>query len=173
IAQAAAQGLALTTLPAALERHEPRARPLAESSWGTGKDLRTWDSPAVADLVWAARRAELDLVATLGCARSDGAAGRAPAARRAARELLALQSSDWSFMRMRALAGDYPDGRVRSHASSFGEAIAVLRHGMADFRAMPRSPNGHLPAAIDEHLRGLAPRLDLAPLLEPSSPWGR
>ena len=173
IAQASARGLALTTLPAALERHEPRSRPLAESSWGTGKDLRTWDSPRVADLLWAARHAELDLVATLGCTRSGQTEGRAPAARRAARELLALQSSDWSFMRMRELAGDYPDGRVRSHASNFGEAISLLRHGMADFRAMRRSPNGHSPAAIDERLRDLAPHLELAPLLEPSSVWGR
>ena len=47
----------------------PRRRgPLAESSWGTEKDLRTWDSPRVADLVWAARQAELDLVAALGSA---------------------------------------------------------------------------------------------------------
>lgn len=168
LVQADALGLGLTTLPAALARHEPQVRPLAESSWGTGKDLRTWDSPRVADLLWAARQAELDLVATLGWADSGHFEGRGPVARRAARELLALQSSDWSFMRMRDLAGDYPDLRVRSHASSFAEAISVLRHGMADFRAM-RSATGHL----DERLRGLAPGLSLAPLLEPASPWGR
>jgi hypothetical protein len=38
---------------------------------------------------------------------------------------------------------------------------------------MRRSPNGHALAVIDEHLRGLAPGLDLAPLLEPASAWGR
>jgi 1,4-alpha-glucan branching enzyme len=148
------------------------ARPLAESSWGREKDLRTWDSPEVADLVWAARQAELALVAALARTRPDALADRSQAARRAARELLALQSSDWSFMTTRDLAGDYPATRVRDHASRFGDAISAVTHGMADFRVM-RSPNGHSFGAPDERVRGLAPHLDLAPLLEPGSTWGR
>ena len=164
IAEAGARGLALTTLPAALARRDPVTRPLAESSWGTQKDLRTWDSPGVAELVWAARKAELDLVGALGGASAAGLGENAGPARRAARELLALQSSDWSFMTTRGLAGDYPATRVRNHASGFEEAISALRQGMADFRAM---------RSLDERLRGLAPGLDLAPLLEPLSAWGR
>ena len=177
IAQAGARGLQLTTLPAALERRDPVERPLAESSWGTEKDLRTWDSPRVADLVWAARQAELDLVAALGSAESTTLEDRAAWARRAARELLALQASDWSFMTTRGLAGEYPGLRVRNHAARFGEAITALRHGMAHFRAMQAGtgPGGmaavQANAAFDEHLRGLAPRLELAPLLEPVSAW--
>jgi 1,4-alpha-glucan branching enzyme len=172
IAQAGERGIALTTLPAALARRDPVARPLAESSWGREKDLRTWDSPEVADLVWAARQAELALVAALARTRPDALADRSQAARRAARELLALQSSDWSFMTTRDLAGDYPATRVRDHASRFGDAISAVTHGMADFRVM-RSPNGHSFGAPDERVRGLAPHLDLAPLLEPGSTWGR
>lgn len=178
-AHAGERGLRLTTLPAALERRDPVARPLAQSSWGTGKDLRTWDSPPVADFVWAARRAELDLVAALGSAEKSTLADRAGTARRAARELLALQASDWSFMRTRELAGEYPALRVRNHASRFGEAITALRQGMAHFRAMQAgtrqdgTANGQANAAFDEHLRGLAPGLELAPLLEPVSAWGR
>ena len=164
IAQASKHGLGLTTLPAALERRDPVARPLVESSWGTGKDLRTWDSPRVAELVWTVRQAELDLVASLACTGKPIAGGRAAAARRAARELLALQASDWSFMVTRELAGDYPATRVRNHAARFGEAISALREGMADFRAM---------RSVDERMRGLAPRLRLAPMLEPVSAWGR
>jgi predicted glycosyl hydrolase (DUF1957 family) len=141
-----------------------------------GRDLHTWDSPQVADLLWPAREAEVELVGALGCA--DAPVDRA-AARRAARELLALQSSDWAFMHTRDLAADYPLTRVRTHATAFEQAISVLRHGMADFRAMRSRPghagshNGHAGSAPDEHLRGLAPGLDLAPLLEPASPWGR
>jgi 1,4-alpha-glucan branching enzyme len=164
IAQASERGLALTTLPAALERREPAARPLAESSWGAEKDLRTWDSPRVAEITWGARQAELDLVAALGSADRPLTGDSAAAARRAARELLALQASDWSFMVTRGLAGDYPATRVRNHAACFGEALSALRGGMADFRAM---------RSFDERLRGLAPGLDLAPLLEPVSAWGR
>ncbi len=179
LALAPERGLALTTLPAALERHEPVERPLAQSSWATEKDLRTWDSPGVADHVWAARDAELELVAALGRAGAEHTPGQAAAARRAARELLALQSSDWSFMTARRLAGDYPEQRVRSHAAGFREAIAALAQGMADFRAMPSgsadagSPSGHSFGALDERVRWLAPRLSLASLVEPAPAWSR
>ena len=179
LAQAAAQGLALTTLPDALVRHQPVQRSLSESSWAIEKDLRTWDSPRVARHLWAAREAELALVAQLAQPPPERVAARDAAARWAARELLALQSSDWSFMTSRRLAGEYPDERVRRHATGFREAIAEMRQGMADFRAMRSgpghagSPTGHSFGAPDERVRGLAPHLDLAPLLEPASGWGR
>jgi 1,4-alpha-glucan branching enzyme len=162
--EARAAGLALGTLPDALERHPPTEKPLVESSWGFGKDLRTWDSPAVADVVWPAREAELRLVATLAQA---GAPDDPGPAERAARELLALQSSDWAFMVTRDLAADYPHQRVRSHAAEFERALAALDRGVKDFRAMPAG------SPAEASLRGLAPELDLAPLLAPASPWGR
>ncbi len=179
IAVAGERGLALTSLPTALGRHEPRDRSPAQSSWGLGKDLRTWDAPRVADLVWPARAAELELVSALVEAGPDHLNGRRAPARRAARELLALQSSDWSFMRARDLAGEYPASRVQGHAAGFSEAISAVRRGMADFRAMrpgaeaQRSSNGHDPAMFDERVRGLAPGLELAPLLEPAFAWSR
>ncbi|MQA76003.1 MAG: hypothetical protein GEU88_16995, partial [Solirubrobacterales bacterium] len=43
-------GVELVTLAQARERHPARSRALGRSSWGEGKDLRTWDSPAVADM---------------------------------------------------------------------------------------------------------------------------
>jgi 1,4-alpha-glucan branching enzyme len=165
IDEAARQGLALTTLPAALARHEPRDAAVFESTWGTGKDLHTWDSPAVADVVWAARESELQLLDALRCGAPNG---RATAARRAARELLALQSSDWAFMTSRRLAAEYARERVCNHSRAFREALGAMRPSMTDFRAM----NGGQPHDVpDERLRGLAPGLDLAPLLAPSSPW--
>jgi 1,4-alpha-glucan branching enzyme len=163
VEEAGRAGLRLTTLPEALERHEPRRRTIRESSWGSGKDLGTWDSPAVAELVWPARRAELALTSALQ------ANGDAPplAAERAARELLALQSSDWAFMATRRLAADYPLQRVSGHAAAFERALAAVRRGVRDCRSMP-PPDG-----TDRRLRGLAPGLSLSSLLEPPSAWGR
>jgi 1,4-alpha-glucan branching enzyme len=180
VEEAGTAGLELETLPRALERHADGAATLAESSWGEGKDLRTWDSAALANLVWPAREAELRLVGLLSkCSFSNGSPHLVAAATRAARELLALQSSDWAFMARRRLAADYPDRRVRNHARAFEEALAALACGVKDFRAMspdtshaPPSPNGAR-SPIEARLRGLAPGLELAPLLAPSSPWGR
>ncbi|MET0557951.1 MAG: 1,4-alpha-glucan branching protein domain-containing protein [Solirubrobacterales bacterium] len=139
---AAAAGVRLVTVPQALAEHEPIERPLRTSSWGEWKNLRTWDSPAVADLAWGARRLELRLLRAL--ARGL----RGDAARRAARELLAAQASDWAFLDGRGQAGDYAYRRATDHAGQMLEAIDS-------------------PAAVDPRMRSLAPDLSLAPLLEP------
>ncbi|MGH2981848.1 MAG: 1,4-alpha-glucan branching protein domain-containing protein, partial [Solirubrobacterales bacterium] len=110
-------GLRLLTLPQALAEHPPERRPLAPASWGEGKDFRTWDAPEVADLAWGARRSELRLLRALG----EGLNGSRAA--RAARELLALQASDWAFLDARKQAGDYPFQRATGHARAMLEAI--------------------------------------------------
>jgi 1,4-alpha-glucan branching enzyme len=144
IDEARLQGLALATLPDALERHEPVARPLAESTWGRPKDLTTWDSPSVAEIAWAARGAELRTVAAAAGARAGD-----PALERAARELLALQSSDWAFQLTHDMAGDYPLRRVEQHHGALVGALDALR----DSRPVD-----------DPHVRNLAPELDVSPL---------
>ena len=134
-------GVGLVELSADLAG-EPHTRPLAAASWGDGKDLRTWDSPPVADLLWGARRLELRLLRALtGGLRGD-------AALRSARELLAVQASDWSFLDGRGQAGDYPFTRATGHAAGLLEAIDSA-------------------AAPDPRMRALAPDLSLAPLLVP------
>ena len=140
--RAAAAGVALITLPAALEAHDAQQAPLRAGSWGDGKDFRTWDCPAVADLAWAARRLELRLLAAL----AGGLRGEA--ALRATRELLAAQSSDWAFLDARGEAGDYPFQRATAHAEAMLQAIDS-----------PRPP--------DPRMRALAPDLSLVPVLEP------
>jgi 1,4-alpha-glucan branching enzyme len=140
--QAPAAGVAMVTLPTALERHEPEERKLGEASWGEGKDLRTWDAPAVADLAWAARRLELRLLRGLGAGLAR------PALERAARELLAVQASDWAFMGSRGQAGDYGYRRAVTHAEGMLAALASE-------------------SELDPRVRNLAPDLALAPLLEP------
>ena len=139
---AAAAGIRLLTVPQALAEHEPVDRPLRASTWGEGKDLRTWDSPAVADLAWGNRRMELRLLRAV----SGGLRG-APL-ERAARELLAAQASDWAFLDQRKQAGDYAYQRATDHSRAMLEAIDSGR-------------------AADPRLRSLAPDLSVAPLLEP------
>ena len=139
----ASTGCELVTLGEAESRHPPEARELRRSSWGEGKDLRTWDSPQVADLATAARRLELRLLRGLG-------AGLEPAvAERATRELLAVQASDWAFLDQRRQAGDYPWQRTTDHARALLEALD------SSF------------AAPTPGLRNLAPDLSLSPLLAP------
>jgi 1,4-alpha-glucan branching enzyme len=162
LAGAEAAGIRLLTVPEALAAHAPSSPPslslvansatnlklggsrlpLFASTWGEGKDFRTWDSPAVADLAWGARRLELRLLRALG----EGLQGAA--ALRAARELLAVQSSDWSFLDERGEAGDYAFQRATAHSAAALEAIDS-------------------PASTDPRMRSLAPDLRLAPLLEP------
>jgi 1,4-alpha-glucan branching enzyme len=115
IDEAARQRLPLTTLEDASARHEAVAAPehLGVTSWGTGGDLRTWSSPAVADMAWLSRSSELKVL-RLGRRPSD----------RALRELLALQSSDWAFLAFRGTAGEYPRERAASHAKLLDRARA-------------------------------------------------
>jgi 1,4-alpha-glucan branching enzyme len=142
LAGAYAAGVRLLTVAEALREHETVERRLSPSSWGEGKDLSTWDSPPVADLAWGARRLELRVLRAL----SDGLRG--PAALRAARELLAVQASDWAFLDRRGQAGDYAFQRATDHAEAALEAI--------DSRS-----------SIDPRMRALAPDLSISPLLAP------
>jgi 1,4-alpha-glucan branching enzyme len=145
LSSASAAGLELTTLPVGLERVEPVKRELAASTWGSPKDLSTWDSARVAEIAFAARGAELSTVAAASSVR------RGAALERAARELFALQSSDWAFLLTRELAADYPLERVRGHVAELRAALGAL-----DSAPLP-----------DPELRSLAPELDLAPLVSP------
>ena len=73
---------------------------------------------------------------------------RGAALARAARELLALQSSDWAFLDYGRQTGDYPFQRAVGHSRSLYEAIECGR-------------------SVEPALRNLAPDLTPAPLLEP------
>ncbi|MDX6708139.1 MAG: 1,4-alpha-glucan branching enzyme [Solirubrobacteraceae bacterium] len=139
VEQAAAQGLALAHLDDALERHEPVPAPsdLPVTSWGAPRNLATWSAPPVTAMAWDARDAELRAVA----------AG-ADVDERAARELLALQSSDWAFLVSRDLAAPYGRERAAGHRAAFD---AALRQ----------------PGVQDPALRNLAPDASPAVLLEP------
>jgi 1,4-alpha-glucan branching enzyme len=149
IAEAERQDVPLLPAGDAVAAVEPVERELAPSTWGRPKDMTTWDSPPVADFAWTARAAELRTVRELGAA-NDGRDGRA--AERAARELLALQASDWAFLVTHDLAGDYPRRRIAGHAAALDAALGAL------------GGSASAPAP-DPALRNLAPGLELARLI--------
>jgi 1,4-alpha-glucan branching enzyme len=137
------QGLALVRLDDALERREPAPVEDGEeewpaSSWGQAGDLVSWSGPAVAEMAFAARAAELELVA---------AGARAGVV--AVRELLALQASDWAFMVSRGIAVPYARERFEGHR-----------------RALVRARGEPQDAGLDG-LRNLAVHADRAWLLAP------
>jgi 1,4-alpha-glucan branching enzyme len=147
VAEAEAQGLELATAGDAAGRVDPVARELAASTWGTGKNLTTWDSPRVAEYAFAARGAELRTVAAATAGVASG-----PALERAGRELLAIQASDWPFQATRELASGYPAERLSGHRAAHDAALRAL----ADSAVVP-----------EPSLRNLAPDLALSSLAAP------
>ena len=95
-------------VPVGIDHADDGPGEVAPSSWGAGRDLRTWSR---GELAWTQRRAEL---AALG-------SGASP---RALRELLALQSSDWAFLIDSETAGDYPRERAEAHYQNVFAALA-------------------------------------------------
>ncbi len=112
------QGLPLLRLDEALEICEPLevdTEQWGQSSWGSGGDLSTWSGPAVADLAFGQRAAELRLLRA-------GALGEQ---RAALRQLMAMQSSDWAFMLSREQAAVYARERFEAHSAAFEGALAA------------------------------------------------
>jgi 1,4-alpha-glucan branching enzyme len=117
VAECARQGVELVPLDDAVADADAAppldAARLGTTTWGNPRTLETWDQPAVAELAWRARAAELAVVA----------AGPHPPLR-AVRELLALQSSDWAFLMSGELAGQYPVERADAHHAALLAALA-------------------------------------------------
>jgi 1,4-alpha-glucan branching enzyme len=164
VEECSCRGLELLRLDDALERVEPAAMPrrgagrggsargagagvgapgeapggLAPSTWGRDGDLSTWSGPAVSEMAFAARAAELEVLA------AGASAGGV-----AVRQLLALQASDWPFMVSRELTVPYAQERFEGHRRALARALA---------------PGEDTDAAA---LRNLAPHADPASLLAP------
>ena len=162
--EAPRQGLELVTVSEGIERVEPQRATLAASTWGSRKDLSTWDSPRVGRdrLRGPPRRAAHRR-------RHRGARdARAPALERAARELLALQASDWAFMVTRELAGDYPRERVRGAPTRIWTPRSAA---LTDSAAVPDPPAqpGARPRPGSAHvtlMRALILSWEYPPLIE-------
>jgi 1,4-alpha-glucan branching enzyme len=119
VAECSRQGLELVRLDDALEGFEPASAMdggstgWQASTWGRDGDLSTWSGAAVADMAFAVRAAELEVVA---------AGERAGVG--AVRELLALQASDWPFMVNREIAAPYAHERFDGHRRALARALA-------------------------------------------------
>jgi 1,4-alpha-glucan branching enzyme len=117
VEECAREGLKLVRLDEATAMAQPAPLGTPEwgaSTWGGNGDLSTWSGPAVADIAFATRAAELR---TLTAGSEAGAA--------ALRELLALQASDWAFMVSRGLAVPYAQERFANHRAEFERALAA------------------------------------------------
>jgi 1,4-alpha-glucan branching enzyme len=157
--ECARHGLELVRLDDALERrewpaaHDGQASALAAGppvgsgdseswraiTWGKDGDLSTWSGPAVAEMAFAVRAAELEVVGAGACVGTA-----------AVRELLALQASDWPFMVSREIATPYAHERFDGHRRALAAALATGEH-----------------AAL-AGVRNLAVDADRARLLDPS-----
>jgi 1,4-alpha-glucan branching enzyme len=143
VEECARQGLELVRLDDALADADPPALPLGDewepSSWGEHGDLSTWSGPRVAEMAFAARAAELQVIA---------ADPRAPAD--AVRELMALQASDWPFMVSRELAGPYARERFEGHRRALARALESRPPGARGAREAPHA-NGLRNLAVHAH----------------------
>jgi 1,4-alpha-glucan branching enzyme len=110
------QGLELAMLDEAVLDAEPAPiqghADWGPSSWGEGGDLSTWSGPAVAEMAFAARAGELEVLRA------------APAGREAIRAMLALQASDWAFMVTRGISVPYAHERHDGHREMLARALA-------------------------------------------------
>ena len=132
-AGAAGDGVRLLTLPQALARARARGAARRRVELGRGKEPRDLGLPGR----WRTSPGPPGAPSCACCAQSaDGRLTR-DAALRAARELLALQSSDWAFMDHRGQAGDYPYARATAHAQGPARGHR-LRRGGRRTRAQPR-----------------------------------
>lgn len=146
-----AAGVRVATLGGALDAGHlgVPVRPL-RGSWGSGKDWRVWDNPAVRDMGEEAVRVQHRLVAVVDKARERT---RDPVLDQLTREALLATASDWPFMVTKDTAAGYARDRAREHVARFdrlaelveaGDAAAAARYA-ADLRGRD-GPFGHLDA---------------------------
>jgi 1,4-alpha-glucan branching enzyme len=148
-----AAGVRVTTLRGAAEAgHVGAPVSLGRSSWGSGKDWRVWEGPAVQDLALAAKGVQERLLSTLDAHRGPV---RDPVLDQLAREALLALSSDWAFMVSHDSAAGYARDRAAGHAGRL-HALADLIDAGDRTAAVERAerlravdgPFGHLDARV-------------------------
>lgn len=90
----------------------------APASWGRGKDYRTWNGEAVADIAELNARVQRDLITGVDRTGRTGVTRR-PDLDELARQALLTLSSDWAFMITSDSAADYARTRACGHAAAF------------------------------------------------------
>ncbi|WP_405177586.1 glycoside hydrolase family 57 protein [Nocardia sp. NBC_01377] len=106
--------------------------PLADSSWGSGKDWRVWAGDQVRDLVELNDeivRLTLDTVDKMRESQGDAPSPRDPVADQLLREAILTVSSDWAFMVSKDSAAGYARERAHQHAHAVREIAAAVGAG--------------------------------------------
>ncbi|MET8654512.1 glycoside hydrolase family 57 protein [Nocardia aurea] len=106
--------------------------PLADSSWGSGKDWRVWAGDQVRDLVELNDeivRLTLDTVDKMRESQGDAPSLRDPVADQLLREAVLTVSSDWAFMVSKDSAAGYARERAHQHAHAVREIAAAVGAG--------------------------------------------
>lgn len=122
-------GLAPTTCSAALDRYPPtRTITLPEGSWGEGGDHRTWlnnDTAWVWERLYDGEFQFWNVVQEMPQAQQGGLLRRVLC--QAGRELLLMQSSDWSFLITTQTARDYAEQRFLAHYTDLKRLLQIAR----------------------------------------------
>ncbi|MGZ8176449.1 1,4-alpha-glucan branching protein domain-containing protein [Williamsia sp. SKLECPSW1] len=108
---------------------------LGPSSWGSGKDWRVWDGPAVSDLVAVQREVTAAALDTVTKRLDQGTALRDPVADQIVRETILTVASDWAFMVSKDTAADYARDRAFTHAHAAREIVDAADRGREDTAA--------------------------------------
>ncbi|MGW4365269.1 1,4-alpha-glucan branching protein domain-containing protein [Nocardia takedensis] len=106
--------------------------PLADSSWGSGKDWRVWAGEQVRDLVELNDDVVRLALDTLDKSRESAGVGpalRDPVADQLLREAILTVSSDWAFMVSKDSAAGYARERAHGHAHAVREIAAAVGTG--------------------------------------------
>jgi 1,4-alpha-glucan branching enzyme len=129
-------GIKVTTLSQARELAAGRIDP-EPGSWGTGKDFRVWNGPAVASMV-----DDNDELMRRWLKTADAHPGDPRQQALATQALLAL-SSDWAFMVSKDSAAQYATARHSGHHGSFHRIADAIETGHTISLPQER-PFGHL-----------------------------
>jgi 1,4-alpha-glucan branching enzyme len=133
-----AAGVQVATLGgAAAAGHVGPPVELGPSSWGSGKDWRVWDNPAVADLAAAVAAVQRRLLSIVDARRRRQ---RDQALDQLAREAFLAASSDWPFMVTKGSAAEYARARAAEHVARF-HRLADLLDRAAPAPAHPAAGN--------------------------------
>ncbi|WP_245671474.1 1,4-alpha-glucan branching protein domain-containing protein, partial [Nocardia amamiensis] len=126
-------GVTVGTLADARERgYLGEPVPLADSSWGSGKDWRVWAGEQVRDLVELNDdivRLALDTVDKMRAAQGGASGLRDQVADQLLREAILTVSSDWAFMVSKDSAAGYARDRAHRHAHAVREIAAAVGAG--------------------------------------------
>lgn len=126
----------LTTAAEFIENHPPEeVLALPESSWGVGGGHFTWQN-ADTDWMWPIIHAAELRMEKLVARHPEAQGVMKEVLNQAARELLLLESSDWSFLITTGQARYYAENRFLEHVNRFQQLADIAESGRAGKAAL-------------------------------------